>query len=257
MRKFLLLCACLASAGLQASDCEFERKVDQELDLAGSKELSVLAGAGELRITGIEGSDFASIKGRICASEEEWLEKSGVNTSGGKWAEIIVDLPDTDNGRSWVGNDYAYIDLELEVPADIFLNVKDSSGDIRMESVGQVEILDSSGDMDIVDASGPVLIRDSSGEIDLRDINGDVTIESDSSGDILGRGIAGAVLVKNDSSGDIEFTDVGEDFLVERDSSGDISANRVGGDFHVMRDGSGEISARSVDGEVRIPDDKS
>jgi hypothetical protein len=258
MKKFLLLCACLVSSGLQASDyCEYEKNIDQTLDLKGSEELVVMAGAGDLRITGVKGSNDAQISGRVCVSEEEWLEQSGVGTSGGKRAEITVDLPDTDDGGSWSGDNYAYLDLELEVPEGIRLDVRDSSGDIRMEGVGAVTVQDSSGDMNIAHASGPVSIKDSSGEIDVSDINGDVTIESDSSGDIVGKNIAGKVLVESDSSGDIEFSDVGEDFVVERDSSGNISANRVGGDFRVLRDGSGEIDATDVDGAVDIPADKS
>jgi hypothetical protein len=257
MKKFMFLCACLVSYGLQASDCEFEAMIDQTLDLSGSEELSVLAAAGSLEITGTKGSDVATIKGRVCVSEEEWLEESGVKTSGGNRAEIIVNLADTDDGGSWTGNNYAYLDLELEVPEGIRLNVRDSSGDIVMEGVGTVTVQDSSGDMKIAHASGPVSIKDSSGEIDVSDISGDVTIESDSSGDILGKDIEGTVLVKSDSSGDIEFSDVGEDFVVERDSSGDISATRVGGDFQVLRDGSGEINATYIDGEVEIPADKS
>jgi DUF4097 and DUF4098 domain-containing protein YvlB len=258
MKKFLLLCACLVSSGLQASDyCEYEKNIDQTLDLAGSEELFVLAGAGELRITGKKDSDVAQIKGRVCVSQEEWLEQSGLGTSSGTRAEITVDLPDIDDGRSWSDNNYAYLDLRLEVPEGIRLNVKDSSGDIEMEGVGAVTVQDSSGDMNITHASGPISIKDSSGDINLSDIRGDVTIESDSSGDIVGKDIMGNVLVESDSSGDIEFSDVGEDFVVERDSSGDISANRVGGDFKVLRDGSGEIDATDVEGAVEIPADKS
>jgi uncharacterized protein YuzE len=256
MNKFLLLCICLASFGLQASDCEFKKSIDQTLDLSGSDVLAVLAGAGELRITGIKGSDLAVIKGRVCVSEQKWLDQSGVETSGGERAEIIVNLPDTDDGGSWSRNNYAYLDLEIEVPESIRLDVKDSSGDFEMEGVGAAVVQDSSGDIVITNTTGSVIIRDSSGEIELRDINGDVTIEADSSGDIFGKNIAGSVLVQSDSSGDIEFRDVGQDFLVELDSSGDITAKGVGGDFHVMRDGSGEIYASDVDGEVNIPSDK-
>ena len=255
MKKFLLLCACLATSGLQASDCKYKEMIDQTLDLAGSESLSVNAAAGELKITGLKGGNVAVIKGRICVSEEEWLAKSGVETNAGEQAEITVVLPDTDDGHSWSGNNYAHLDLELEVPEGIRLNVRDSSGEMRLEGVSVATVQDSSGGLYISDATGPINIRDSSGVIDLTDINGDVTIESDSSGDILGRDIRGTVLVESDSSGDIDFTDVSANFVVERDSSGDISANRVGGDFEVQRDGSGEIRAENVTGEVSTPSD--
>ena len=255
MKKFLLLSACLVSFGLQASDCKYEKSIDQTLDLADSEELTVKAAAGELRISGVVGSEVAVIKGRVCVSEKEWLAESGVETSGGRQAEITVELPDTDDGGSWTGNNYAHLDLELEVPEGVRLNVKDSSGEIRMEGVTVASVQDSSGDLEITDSTGPVSIKDSSGLIDLTDINGNVTIESDSSGDIFGKDIEGTVLVQNDSSGDIRFKNVSGDFVVERDSSGDISADRVGGNFEVQRDGSGEIHASNVTGEVSTPSD--
>ncbi len=255
MKKILLLCACLFPSVLQAWDCKYEKDIDLALDLAGSEELSVLAAAGDLEITGIKNGRVASIKGRACVSEEEWLEESTVETSEGKHAEIRVELPEMDDGWSWSGRRYAYIDLVLNVPEDISLTVKDSSGDIEIEGVGAVAVQDSSGDLEIRDSAGPVSVQDSSGDIKFTDIKGDVTIVSDSSGDIRGTDIQGSVLVKSDSSGDIRFSDIGEDFLVERDSSGDITANRVGGDFEVQRDGGGDINARNVSGEVKVPRD--
>lgn len=257
MIRFLLLSACLVSASAQAWDCKYEKNIDQELDLAGSEELSVLAAAGDLEITGTSGSNVATIRGRLCVSEEDWLDESSVDTKSGKEAEIVVQLPDTDGGWSLTGRRYAYLDLELEVPDDVALKVKDSSGDVEISGVGAITVRDSSGDITIEDSAGPVEVSDSSGDIEITDIRGDVTVESDSSGDIRGRDIGGSVLVANDSSGDIRFKNVSQNFIVQRDSSGDITAEHVGGDFEVLRDGSGDIDARDVKGEVRIPDDRS
>jgi len=253
MKKLLLLSVCLISTSLQAWNCKFEKNIDQTLDLASSEELVILAAAGDLEVSGVTGSQVATIKGRVCVSKEEWLDESRVETSGGSRAEIIVSLPDTDGGWSLTGQHYAYLDLKLEVPDGIPLNIKDSSGDIEITGIGELILQDSSGDIEIEDIKGSVTLSDSSGDIVLRDIEGDVTIESDSSGDIRGKNVEGAVLVKRDSSGDIRFDDVGEDFIVERDSSGDITANTVGGDFKVLKDGSGEINASNISGEVAIP----
>jgi len=254
MKKFLILSACLICSSLQAWDCKFDKKIDQTLDLGASEELTVLAAAGDLVVAGVEGSSVATIRGRVCVSKEEWLDESRVETREGNRAEIIVELPDTDGGWSLTGLRYAYLDLKLEVPEGIPVNIKDSSGDIEIEGVGELSVKDSSGDIEIVDIKHSVAISDSSGDIVLRDIEGNVTIESDSSGDIRGSDIEGTVLVKQDSSGDIRFSDVGEDYIVERDSSGDITANMVGGDFRVLSDGSGDVHASKVSGEVDIPE---
>jgi hypothetical protein len=257
MKNTFLPLVFLLPFSLQASDCKYSKDIDQTLDLAGSEELAVMAAAGDLRVQGDSGSTRAVIKGKVCASKEAWMEEARVETSGGRRAEITVDLPDNDNDWSLTGMNYIYLDLELNVPDHIALHVKDSSGDIEISGVGALTVRDSSGDIDIEDSTGPVAIQDSSGDIELKDITRQVTIESDSSGDIRGSDIQGSVLVVSDSSGDISFKDVGENFIVERDSSGDISATRIGGDFRVERDGSGEISARDVKGAVDIPDDRS
>ena len=253
MKKILLLSACLMTTSVQAWNCKFEKNIDQSLDLENTEQLLILAAAGDLEVTGVKGSTVASIKGRACASKTEWLEESSVETQGGSNAEIVVELPDTGSSWSLIGQHYAYLDLVLEVPAGIALNIKDSSGDVEIANVREVKIKDSSGDIEIDDLERSVTVNDSSGDIVLRDIGGDVTVDSDSSGDIRGADVEGFVLVKRDSSGDIRFRDVGEDFTVERDSSGDISANKVGGDFLVLRDGSGDINARKVSGEVSVP----
>lgn len=246
-----LVCALLIAPAAQAWNCDHERQLDQVLDLSGSEEVVVSALAGDLEIRSGAGSE-ALIRGKVCVSEEKWLEEAVVRTEGGKRAEITVELPET-SGWSITGNHYAYIDLELVLPDDIAVTVADSSGDAEISGLASLSIKDSSGDLDISDINGPVVLKDSSGSIELEDIRGDVTVDGDSSGDIDGELITGSVVVEQDSSGSIHFTDVGGDVLVKRDSSGDITAENVGGDFTVLRDGSGSIRAINVDGKVDIP----
>jgi hypothetical protein len=252
MKKSLLLCAVFFTPALHAWNCENSKTIEQNLDLSGSEALTIEAKAGELEVSSAAGTD-AVIRGKVCVSKEKWLDESKVLTKDGRHAHIAVDLPET-SGWSLTGNNYAYMDLVVEVPAGLAVTVKDSSGDAEISGVASLNVSDSSGDLDISDIEGSVVVKDSSGDIELEDIGGDVTIANDSSGDIDGERITGAVLVENDSSGSIYFEDVGKDFTVERDSSGDIRANGVGGDFTVLRDGSGDIRAKNVDGKVSTPE---
>lgn len=242
------------STNASAESCKYEKLIDRTMDLSGSDVLSIVAAAGDLDITGVSGSDQAVIRARICASTESWLEQSDVITTPGKRAAIEVSMPETEGGWLSLGSNYLWMDLEIEVPQDLALDIKDSSGDMSVKDTAAVEIKDSSGDIEVEGALGPVSISDSSGGIEIDGVNGDVTIESDSSGDIEAEDITGSVLVMSDSSGDIEVSHVSGDFVVERDSSGDISAEDIGGDFRVLRDGSGGISSREVKGQVEIPD---
>ena len=254
MNKYLLLFTGLLATSAQAWDCKYSKDISINQDLSGSDQLSVIAAAGDLKITGKANIDEARVTGRVCASKKEWLDQSEVLTEGGSNAEIVVDLPDIDSSWGLTGNRYVYVDIEIEVPHDIALDVVDSSGDLEIHSTASVSVKDSSGDIAIDDVQGDVVVLDSSGDIELEDINGNVTVESDSSGDIEGSDIKGFVLVEKDSSGDIRFKNVGEDFVVEKDSSGDIVAKTIGGDFRVLKDGSGSISSKDVTGETDIPD---
>lgn len=214
--------------------------------------LAVVAGAGDLEILGDPGADRVTVEARICASKPEWAEEAGVAMSSEGDARVEVIIPKRSGMGGW-GDNYLYIDLVLRVPADLALDVRDSSGDVDMRGVGAVTLKDSSGDIEISQATS-VVVEDSSGDIELDGITGDVTVAQDSSGDIRGRDVGGSVVVARDSSGDIRFRDVRNDFLVERDSSGDVVAEGIGGDFAVLADGSGEIRHSDVMGSVDIPE---
>ncbi len=253
----LLICllAIQFSTSASSDSCKYEKDIDMTLDLSDSELLEIAAAAGSLEITGVSGTDEAVIHGRVCASKEKWLEPATINTETGRRAKIDVDLPEVVVVGISFGNNYVSMDLDIKVPQDMALDIKDSSGEILLRNIGSVELQDSSGDIEIEDARGSVLINDSSGDIDIDGVAGDVTIESDSSGGIYGEDIDGAVLVERDSSGDIRFTNVSKDVIVERDSSGNITVADVGGDFRVLKDGSGSIRSSNVKGEVEIPDD--
>ena len=240
------------SSGASAGNCKFTKEIDTTLDLSASEVLAISALAGDLDIVGVPASDKAVISGKACASKQAWLDQSGVSTAGGKLARIEVNLPDVDEGWSF-GNGYAWLDLRVEVPQDMTLQVHDSSGDILLKNTAAVNLQDSSGDIEIENALGAVSIRDSSGDIDIDGAEGDITIDVDSSGDIYVNDIKGSVRVVRDSSGDIKISDVRDNVIIERDSSGDISASDVGGDFRVLKDGSGGIRSSNVAGEVDIP----
>lgn len=247
--------ACLLVSGVVQAwgECEHERELEESMRVSGDS-LAIVAGAGELSITGQAGSDTVSVRARVCASKADWAEAAGVAMSSDGDPRVEVIMPETSGMGGW-GNDYLTVDLVVRVPADLALDVRDSSGDIDMKGVGAVSIRDSSGDIEILEAAS-VVVEDSSGDIELGQITGDVTVAQDSSGDIRGRDVGGSVVVVRDSSGDIRFRDVGNDFLVERDSSGDVIAEGVGGDFTVLRDGSGEIRHSDVLGAVDIPEDR-
>jgi len=255
----LALAATLVSGGVQASEwgsnCKFEKTIELTLNLSDSEALSIAAKAGDLEVTGHTDLSEARIQGKICASNEEWLDETRVLTEGGRQASIAVETPALKDDWTFFSTRYLYVDLEIDVPAEVALDIQDSSGDVTVRGTGPVNLRDSSGDITLEDLTGGVELKDSSGDIDLRSVAGDVIVRQDSSGDIYGRDIGGSVLIEHDSSGDVRFQDVQGDYVVERDSSGDIVAKTVSGAFRVLNDGSGDVSYSDVSGEVEVPED--
>ena len=200
MNRWIVVMVVLMVADAQASGCKFERLLDQTLDVSGSQLLAIAAGAGELEIVGISGLYEVKISGKVCVSEKRWQDQARLETHSGERAEINVVLPEVDSGWSYWGSKYAYMDLVLEVPEGLALQLSDSSGDIKIENISGLSLKDSSGDIEIRNAAGLVEIEDSSGDIDVRGLQGDFTIIHDSSGNIRGSDIDGNVLVKADRS---------------------------------------------------------
>ncbi|NOR18880.1 MAG: DUF4097 family beta strand repeat protein [Xanthomonadales bacterium] len=252
---FLLVCLLIFqySSEAVADWCKYEKDIELSLDMSSSDILSIAAAAGELEIIGVKGTDEAIIHGKVCASKEAWLEDARIETTTGKQAQINAILPEHDSGWSIMGGNYLTLDLRIEVPENLSLEVRDSSGDLSLENVADVNLQDSSGDIEIENARGELVIRDSSGDIDIDQLDGNLTVIADSSGDIYIENVRGQVLVKRDSSGDIRVAHVSENVIVEHDSSGDISARDVGGDFRVYKDGSGGIRSSNIKGQTELP----
>jgi len=242
------------STEASADWCKYEKEIDLTLDVSDSDVLLIKAAAGDLGVRGVSGSDEAVIHAKVCVSKQAWLDDAEIETKSGKQASIMVNLPDSSGGWSLIGNNYATMDLEIEIPLDIALEVKDSSGDASFRHIAAMDLQDSSGDIKIEDAAGPLSIKDSSGDIEVEQVGAAVSIR-DSSGDIEIDRVAGNFTIEADSSGDIRATNIEGTVLVKKDSSGDISVKSVGGDFRVLADGSGSIDSHDVKGEVETPKD--
>jgi len=228
----LVLAAALPASAL-AQDYDAPRTAT--VNASGATLLKIDARAGMLRVTGRTDITEVRIRGTARASSKGILEDIKLEaTRNGTEVNVRVVIPEfRDSG--WNGyNEQALLDLVIETPATLALDVDDTSGDMTIESV-----------------SAKVRIEDNSGNIRVRD-TGDIWI-SDSSGGIDIRGVKGSVDIDEDSSGEIAVYDVTGSVHVGRDSSGSIDVSRVGGDFVVERDGSGSIHYDGVKGKVDIP----
>ena len=236
------------------SDCRFDSEYEVSVAASVADKLELRAGAGGLKVEGREGLDQVRATARACASDMDYLDELEV-TLRREGDDIILTTHYPDLSGLRFGNDVAQIDLVVEIPLGMAVEIEDSSGSMEVSGTGDLRIEDSSGSIDVAGISGAVDIDDSSGSLKVEDVAGDVAIE-DGSGSIQVRNIQGALHLR-DGSGSIEVVDVGQDVVVERDGSGSINVRDVRGDFTVRRDGSGRIRYSNVEGNVQIPRRKS
>ena len=247
------VCALLAAATADAwpEQCKFAAERALTLDTRGIEKLEIVGRGGDLKVrTG--SATTISASGRACASSAALLERTQIrSTREGGNARVFVQIPDEPGDLDDGG--YATLDLAVQVPAGLGIEITDTSGDVDAQGIKLARITDSSGDIEVRDSSGDLEVSDSSGDLSFTAIDGALTV-SDSSGD-LQVDTARSVRVVRDSSGDLRIVRVSGDVTIENDSSGDIVVDDVGGNVEVVTDSSGERRIEHVKGTIREPEE--
>ena len=254
----------------RAGKCAHEAQRTGASATAGVERILILAHAGSLDVTGRTGVTNATARGRACASDADDLAELNIRVRR-EGSTLVIEATDPDDDINWRNGHYAYLDLTVDVPHGMAVEIEDGSGDMTVAGVGAARlhdgsgnlrandvrgalyINDGSGDIEVARVAGSVEIEDGSGEIDLVDVRGSVVIE-DGSGDVRTRDVGGSVRIE-DGSGEIRITQVVENVVIDDDGSGSIRVEGVGGDFTVDDDGSGDVSYDDVRGRVSVPDD--
>ncbi len=241
---FLFLPALAFAANVQET-----RKFD--LSIQGIDMLVVNCGPGILDIKGFEDRDKIRVTAEIEVEDgrKEDLQKfieSHVHLKLEKQknkALLISDIPEFSLDEL-----EARINLMIEVPLEIDVNITDGSGAIRIQNiVGNVTIDDDSGKIQVENISGKVIVNDASGKIDIEDIRGSVRVR-DGSGPIQIDHIIGDVYVR-DGSGDMTILHVDGNVTVS-DDSGDIDISDVSKAVFISAAGSGELNIERVRGKI-------
>lgn len=271
-KKLTALLTCVIPLYAAADDdCRYRADRSAEASADGISRIAVVAGAGELKIEGTAGRRSVQITGIACAARESALEQLQVDVErDGDVLKITTRHPSFGLAPGRWFADSSRIDLSIEVPAGMALDVQDSSGPLRIRTVGALTIRDESGELDvehvkgdlnvtdgsgeirIADVQGPVRVSDGSGEISIERVMGEVTIVNDGSGGIRIADVEGSVTIGNDGSGEIDIERVSGSVRIEEDGSGDIRVSRVRHDVWIGTDGAGEIVVEDVEGDFEV-----
>jgi hypothetical protein len=259
MRSNFLVALAIASTVVRSPALEAQRRDEvsaprsARVSAAGLRGARIEARAGSLRIEGRSGVTEIQARGTARASSRGLIDEIRLTAERrGDQAYVIVELPEIHG--NWGGDDeFVALDLIVEVPNTLALDVEDRSGELEIRGVGALDLVDASGEATIENVGGRLRVRDNSGDLRIRDVRGDVELE-DGSGGIYLRTIRGSVTVDRDGSGEFEAEDVAGSVRIASKGSGSVDVVRVGGDFIVDRKGSGSITHRDVRGRVEVPE---
>ncbi|KZK71332.1 hypothetical protein A1L58_10940 [Shewanella baltica] len=226
------------AAGMPDLDHQQRELTLDSQDLQG---LIAETGAGSLEIIGVEGLTQIKLVADIYSNDDSkvilTLEKKANK------AKLKADFE-----QSGFNNYSPYIDLKLQVPANLALDIDDGSGAILISKMtADINVKDGSGEL-IINGGNNVSIDDGSGDIEVSQINGNLTID-DGSGAIKVTDIRGNIAI-DDGSGNIEVANVQSPVTIT-DGSGDINVFNTKG-LTILAAGSGDVKFNKIDGPVSM-----
>jgi len=179
---------------------------------------------------------------------EEDILKRLIHVSGEGTNElnIVTDIPRS--LANWGRAEYP-IDFEVVVPAAIPLQVRDTSGIIRISQVNApIDVRDGSGTLTISDVQGTVTVVKDSGDIQVERVS-DITKISSKTGQMKLYDLA--QLEIEESDGNLEIVHTGPARI--HNQGGNLRISKVKGALEIDDD-SGEIQVADVEGDIRIRD---
>jgi hypothetical protein len=210
-----------------------EKTQTLNLDAKGIDKLKIDCGAGSLTVNGMSSSDQIEVTAEILVKgisdkkAEDFIKKylKLYLEKRGRQAVLVSQFK---SFTSFISLKTAVINLEVNVPENIELNVDDGSGTMKIENIGRsVNIDDGSGEIVVINIEGNLDIEDGSGTIDITGVSGDVSLD-DGSGSIYVKKVGGSVTI-SDGSGSITVDGVDKDVRIKDDGSGSVNIENVKG----------------------------
>ncbi|MCK8046385.1 DUF4097 domain-containing protein [Shewanella sp. 1CM18E] len=217
------------------------QKKQLQIDAKQIDTLVAETAAGDLNIQGVNGLTQIKVTADIYTYGDIDTNLS-LKQSGSK-AKLIAEFDSSINFKR-----SPYIDLTIQVPSNMMLDIDDGSGDIEIKGVAaNIKVDDGSGDMWIKGGNN-LNIQDGSGSVDISNTTGKLTLE-DGSGSINLQGIGGDTHI-DDGSGDLSVQNVNGRVVID-DGSGDIEVDNTLG-LSIIESGSGDLSVDNINGSVSM-----
>src|SRR5581483_2595246 len=232
MRIIVGLVLSLATGAALATECKYSAERNFDVDPAGLRTLAFELGSSDLHARGVAGLAKIEVRGRACASEESRL--AGLNVEQRRDGDRLVLVTHQAESQTFslFGSNYAYIDLEVRLPATLPVEVRARSGDADIADVAALDFSSHSGDLVAHGIKGDMVVDVHSGDVRAEDI-GSLAVRHAGSGDVTARNVHGEVTVGQVGSGDLVFDDVARSVHVGSVGSGDVTVNHAGGNVAI------------------------
>jgi hypothetical protein len=224
-----------------------------DIPAAGVRTISFDVQEGEFVLRGDPTATSISIRVSI---DRFWIFRLGeegivkrlikVSGQGTQQLNVATDIPRS--LANWGRAQYP-IDFEVVGPAAIPLQLRDTSGIVRISQVNApVDVRDGSGTLTISDIQGTVTVVKDSGDIQVERIS-DLTKVTSKTGQMKLHDIARLEIEESD--GDLEIMNTGPTRV--HNKGGNLRVSDVQGSLEI-EDESGEIQVSDIHGDVNIRD---
>ena len=217
------------------------QKKQLQIDAKQIDTLVAETAAGDLNIQGVDGLTQIMVTADVYTYGD--IESNLSLKQSGSKAKLVADF---DSNISFKRS--PYIDLTIQVPSNMMLDIDDGSGDIEIKGVmADIKLDDGSGDVWIKGGKN-LNIQDGSGSVQINNTTGKLTLE-DGSGSINLKEIGGDTYI-DDGSGDLNVANVNGTVVID-DGSGDINVENTLG-LSILESGSGDLSIDNINGSVSM-----
>ena len=242
--------AAVSFCGCSLAGSPFSAPRSAHVSSAGVSVLRLGAGSGYLRVVGHKGSAEIVISGVARADSRMVLEKVRMETRrAGDTLVVTSIIPSSPAGTS--PRLTPGLDLMIDLPAGISLDVMDTSGAAYFRNIGSLRVVHGDGRLEADTVAGDVDITDGNGDMLVNDVGGNVHIV-DGGGGIRLSGIGGSVDIPRAGDGEIKASAVTGDVRIGSKSSGEVLVSGVGGNLVVTARGDGSIEYRHVAGRLMV-----
>ncbi|MBW1789896.1 MAG: hypothetical protein JRK53_25320 [Deltaproteobacteria bacterium] len=266
-------------AGVARGDGGVNELRTASVNASGASMLVVNAPAGALTVSGNPDIQKVRVNGKFQGPAGADLSLFQWNVSRrGASVHVAIRFPRRALPDSWrpvgkgeiPGEPLYAVDLEIEIPARLGVEVETVYGAVEICRVRSVRLQGELNDIRVEEVEGDVTLSAGAGECVIRKVGGDVFLEK-GPGEVRVERVGGSVEVTRaprkwtmhpameqgdaeyDPAGEIIITHVRGSVHVKEDGRGDIRVHNVAGDFTVDKDPDGDLAYEHIGGRVRVP----